>query len=246
VRPACAQEPASSLQAQLISRLAAAEEEARMDAAVNLGALFTLAPGAAAEPAIAALGRALHNDSSPVVRALAARGLALAGDARAVPALLTALGRERERAVRKAIIYALAPHRDPQITAALIPLLKDKEVEIRATAAYALAEAADPQAASALIAVLGLRRKDEEAFARSEAARGLGRIGGSGAVAPLVAALTGEEAHEVRREATLALGRLASKRDTAAIEALRAATRAEDPYLSREAIAALAAINARP
>jgi len=242
-RPSCAQQPGP--QERLIAQLDAADEEKRLDAAVNLGALFTLTPGAARQEALAALGRALQADASPVVRALAARALELAGDARAVPALLGALGREREVAARKAIIYALARYQEPQVAAALIPILKDKKSEIRGAAAYALAEIADPAAGPALMELLQTRRKDEDAFARSEAARGLGRIGAAAAVAPLLAALAQDKSHNVRREAVIALGHLAGRQDAAVIEALRAATLAADPYLSREAEAALAQINER-
>src|SRR5207253_1395894 len=102
-----------------------------------------------------------------------------------------------------------------------MPLLKDKPAEIRGAATYALAEVADPASSAALIDLLRTRRKDEDTFARSEAARGLGRIGAATAVAPLVAALTQDKSHSVRREAAIALGLLASKQDAAAMEALR-------------------------
>lgn len=239
------QSPTTDLTAQLTVRLAASDEESRIDAATRLGNLFRLAPEAMPPSVIAALGHALQNDSSPVVRALAARAFEAAGDARAVTPLLSALGRERETAVRKAIIYALARFPVPQVTAALIPLLQDKQAEMRGMAAYALAEIADPAAAPALLNVLRKQRGDDDAFARAEVARGLGRMGAAEASASLITALKQDKAPEVRRAAATALGRIGRKQDTAMIEALREASLAADPYLSREAAAALAQINAR-
>ena len=237
--------PSTNLQAQLIARLAATDEETRKDAVVHLGNLFRQAPEAMPQTVIAALGHALQNDHSPVVRALAAHAFEVAGDMRVAPLLLAALGGERQAAVRKAIIYALARYPAPQVTAALMPLLQDKQAEMRGTVAYALAEIADPAATSALLDVLRRRSGDEDAFARTEAARGLGRIGAAEASAQLVTALTHDKAPAVRRAAATALGHIGRQQDTAVIEALRAASLAADPYLSREAEAAVAQINAR-
>src|ERR1051326_7536930 len=74
----------ADLQAQLIARLAAADEESRIDAATRLANLFRQRPEGMPPPVIAALGQALQNDHSPVVRALAARAFEAAGDARVV------------------------------------------------------------------------------------------------------------------------------------------------------------------
>jgi HEAT repeat protein len=240
-----AQQPASPgpvTREQLLARLNAADEESRLDALTRLAGLLALTPGAATSPTIEALTRVLQNDLSPVARALAARALEAAGDGRTVPALLAALGRERDTAARKAIIYALARYPGAEVTAALIPLLKDKHIEMRGTAAYALAELADPAASQALLDLLRTRRKDEDAFARSQAALALGRMNATAAIAALVTALKSDKADVVRREAARALGRLGSPQDALVIEALRAATLEADPYLSREAAAALAEI----
>ena len=237
----------ASREAQLVARLQAADEESRLNAATELGNLFRLTPEAMAPATLAALSNALQNDASPVVRALVARAFETTRDARALPALLTALGREREIGVRKAIIYALAHHPSPQATAALLPLLNDKQVEIRGLACYALAETADPAAANALLGVLQKWRNDEEGFARNQAARGLGRMGvtSTAITTQLVTALTSDKAPAVRRAAAHALGQIGQKQDTVVIEALRTATLAADPYLSSEATTALAQINAR-
>ena len=163
----------------------------------------------------------------------------------AVEALLAALGKERELAVRKAIIYALARYPQSQVTSALIPFLKNKHTEVRAAAAYALAENGDPTSAKALAELLRRGAKDEDAFARSQAARGLGRVGGHDSIDLLTNALSNDRSEEVRREAALALGMIATPQDAIAIEALRNATLSNDPYLVSAAEGAIASINSR-
>jgi HEAT repeat protein len=176
---------------------------------------------------------------------MAARALEISGDDRAVPGLVAALGKERQVAVRKAVIYALARYPQSPVAVALIPFLGDRKHELRATAAYALAEIADPAAAQPLIEVLRKQRGDKDAFARSQAARGLGRIGSRDAIDPLLQALTNDKSQPVRREAAQALGLIATRQDAKVIEALRAATISADPYLTAAADAAITSINAR-
>jgi HEAT repeat protein len=243
---------AGRLQKELLSRLASGDEEQRIDSIIRIGALLLDEPDAIETPAITSLGVALQQDSSPVVRALAARSLELCAGNRegsqsneAVAALLTALGKERELAVRKAIIYALARYPQPQVTSALIPFLKNKHSELRASAAYALAEKGDPASAQALAEVLRRGGKDEDAFARSEAARGLGRVGGRDSIDLLTNALSDDRSQEVRREAALSLGLIATPQDAKAIEALRNATLSNDPYLVSAAENAINSINSR-
>ena len=234
-----------------LSRLASGDEEQRIDSLVRICALLRDDPGSIEPSVIESLGAALQRDSSPVVRALAARALEVcAGNLgshvdEAVAALLAALGKEREMAVRKAIIYALARYTQPQVTPALIPLLEDKDSELRAAAAYALAENGATASAQALTKALQRRGKDEDAFARCHAARGLGRIGNRDSIDPLLEALKQDRSQEVRREAAQALGRIASRQDAKVIEALREAMRSNDPYLVSAADSALASINSR-
>ncbi|MGE0129871.1 MAG: HEAT repeat domain-containing protein [Blastocatellales bacterium] len=234
---------------ELLSRLSSGDEEQRLDAIARIGALWQDAPVSTDTSIIAALSNSLQQDSSPVVRALSARVLAIRGgnqsDSDIVLALTTALGKEREGAVRKAIIYALARYSQPQARSALIPFLKDRNSELRAAAAYALAENGDAAVAQALAEVLRRRGKDEDAFARSQAARGLGRIGGRDSIDPLLEALTRDKSQEVRREAAQALGRIAERQDAKVIEALRDATQSNDPYLVIAADGAIASINSR-
>jgi HEAT repeat protein len=241
---------------ELLSRLASGDEEQRIDSAVRLGALLRGESGAIESSVITALSRVLQRDSSPVVRALAAMALEICAgrhtDSRtgdqsdeAVAALLSALGNEQELAARKAIIYALARYPQPRVTSALIPFLKNKRSELRGAAAYALAESGDPISAQALTDVLRRSGKDEDAFARTQAARGLGQIGGRDSIDMLIDALANDNSEEVRREAAVSLGRIATLQDTKAIEALRKATLSNDPYLVSAAENAIASVNSR-
>lgn len=230
---------------QILSHLASGDEEQRLDAATRAGALFGTAPDSVKSSIISALGNSLQIDSSPVVRALAARAMEVSRDDRVIPPLIAALGKEREVAVRKAIIYALARYPQAQVTSALTPFLKDRKHELRAAAAYALAEIGDASSAPALIEVLQRRGKDEDAFARSQAARGLGRSGGREAIDSLLEALARDKSQEVRREAARALGQVATKQEPKVIVALRAATTSNDPYLAVAAAEAMANINLR-
>jgi HEAT repeat protein len=236
---------AASLQEELVTGLAKADKEQRMEALVELSALFRSAPGIITDSTIIALSETLQHDSSPVVRALAARTLELGGDADASGRLIAALGREKEVAVRKAIAYALARFPSLPVTQVLIDLLKDKKQELRAAAAYGLAESGDPLALKPLIDFLRKRESDEDSFARSRAVRGLGKIARREAIAPLLKSLTRDDSGEVRREAAVALGNIATKQDLKVIDALREATLSSDPYLSLAADNALANIHSR-
>jgi HEAT repeat protein len=237
---------------ELLDRLTSGDEEQRIDSLVRICSLLRDEPDAIETQVITSLVAVLQRDTSPVVRALAARSLEICagnlsvdqGD-ESVAALLAALGKEREVAARKAIIYALARYPRPQVTSALIPFLKNKRSELRAAAAYALAETGDPASAQALAELLRRGAKDEDAFARSEAARGLGRVGGHDSIDLLINALSNDGSQEVRREAALALGRIATSQDVKAIEALRNATLSNDPYLVSAAENAIANINSR-
>jgi hypothetical protein len=241
---------------ELLSRLASGDEEQRIDSAVRIGSHLRAEPDAIETSVITSLSRALQKDSSPVVRALAAMALEICAkrhvDGRAdgqsdeaVAALLDALEKERDLAARKAIIYALARYPQPRVLSALTPFLKNKRSELRAAAAYALAESGDPASAQALTEVLRRGGKDEDAFARSQAARGLGRVGGRDSIDILTDALSDDDSEEVRREAAISLGRIATLQDTKAIEALRKATLSNDPYLVSAAERAIASVNSR-
>ena len=237
---------------ELLERLTSGDEEQRIDSLVRICALLHDEPDAIETQVVTSIGAVLQRDSSPVVRALAARALEICAGVLGGPqgdeassALLAALGKERELAARKAIIYALARYTRSQVTSALIPFLKNKHTELRAAAAYALAETGDPASAQALAELLRRGAKDEDAFARGQAARGLGRVGGHDSIELLTNALSNDRSQEVRREAALALGRIATSQDAKVIEALRNATLSNDPYLVSVAENAIANINSR-
>lgn len=245
-------QPTDRSRQELLTRLASGDVEQRTDSIVRIGALLLDEPDSVETSVITALSAALQRDSSPIVRALAARALEICAGNRggglsneAVAALLAALRKERELAVRKAIIYAMARYPRPQVTSALIPYLRNKHSELRASAAYALAETGDPASAQALAEVLRRGGKDDDAFARSQAARGLGRVGSRDTIDLLTNALSHDGSQEVRREAALSLGRIATPQDAKAIEALRNATLSNDPYLVYAAEDAIASINSR-
>jgi len=237
--------PQEDRQQSLSAQLSTGGDEQRFDAAAQLVVLFNASPGSATAQTFGALTRALQADGSAVVRALAARALENCCGQQAVQPLLASLTSERQVAVRKAILYALAAHRAPQITSALVPLLNDKNQEVRAATAYALAEIADPASASALIEMLKRWRGNEDAFARSQAARGLGKIGGRTAIDVLLDLLAHDKSQEVRRETARALGLIANKNDAQVVEALGNARLQSDPYLSSIAGAALESIRSR-
>ncbi|MFN0084515.1 MAG: HEAT repeat domain-containing protein [Blastocatellia bacterium] len=237
---------------ELLSRLASGEEEQRLDAAARLANFFESVAGRPVDPdLVPGLSRSLQSDPSPVVRALAARALGISGDSRVISLLTAALAKEREIAVRKSVLYALArypynPGAPASISALpILPFLQDKKAEVRSSAAFALAEILDPAAAPHLLSFLQKRRKEEDAFGRQHAARAVGLLAHKEALDALVAALNKDKSHAVRREAAAAIGLLASENDAPSIEALRDSINSEDPYLSLAAEKALAQIRLR-
>jgi HEAT repeat protein len=244
-QPSTVRAQATQTEEALVAQLATANEEQRLNLLIELTMLFRSRISIMQPPTVNALSHLLHNDPVPLIRTFAAHALEFAGTPAAGDSLLAALKTERELATRKAILYALVRYPAPQVTAALRPLLDHKEPELRATAAYVLAEQADTAAAQPLLALLQKRRKREDAFARSQAARGLGRIGYQAAIPALLKALQDDDAQNVRREAAIALGWLTTTRTNEVLAALREAAQDEDPYLRAAAQTALERINAR-
>jgi len=232
-------------QSSLVIKLASGKEEERLDSLFQLGTLFSQSSTRPTESTIAALAKTLRDDSSPVIRALSARTLDLANDPRAVPPLLNRLKKEREVAVIKAIIYALARYPSSEVAYNLRPYIGHKHQEVRAAAVYALAELRDPLATQPLIDFIRKRIGETDAFARSQAVRGLGSIGNRQSIEVLLKALTRDKSSEVRREAAQALGKIATRDDQEVIDALHKATRTSDPYLTMAADEALALIKNR-
>lgn len=222
--------PATLTETQLASRLQGAGEEERINLLLELS--FRLGDQISkAQPAtVIALTDLLNNDAAPLVRSYAAHALGLAGTSSAADSLLAALVKERSVATQKAILYALVPYPAPQTTATLLPLLKHKERELRATVAFVLAEQADTAATPALLEFIKKRNKAEDAFARSQALRALGRIGYTPAIPLLIKALK-DDLPVVRREAATALGWLSTSPNSQVQMALTSAANDEDPYL---------------
>jgi len=233
----------SSKQAALLARLTSGNEDQRADVVIELGSLLSVY--SAEQATVDSLSQLLRRDSSPLVRALAARAMELSRDERFVTSLLASLKAEKDISIRKATIYALAFQRSSQVVGTLLPLLKDKKQDIRAAASFALAEIGDPIARDSLIDLLKKRGKDEDIFARSQAARGLGKMADAESVEALTDSLNRDKAQHVRRASALALGVIARKQDLEAVEALESAKLDIDPYLVSAAEIALSRINAK-
>ncbi len=143
--------------------------------------------------------------------------------------------KDPENEVRRNTAYRLGDIGDISAVPALIKALEDEDNEIRAVAAWSLGENGDPSAVPALIEALGdedaeVKLKSVEAILkvgkpavpalielleggkrRAFAAKALGKIGDSSAVAALIMALEDND-WAVVRESIVALGEIKDKR----------------------------------
>ena len=245
IAPSCYAQATTDKEQAIIARLSAADEEQRIALLVELYALLKTRLTTVRPNTIAVLTNLLQSAASPIIRTHAAHALELAGDSTAADALLAAFKTEREMTTRKTILYALTHYTSPQVTSALLPLLNHKEQEIRATATFVLAEQADTAAAKPLLELLQKRRKESDAFARSQAIRGLGRIGYQAATPVLLESLQQDKAQIVRREAATALGWLTNSPNPQVLAALKTASQDDDPHLREVALMAIERINTR-
>jgi HEAT repeat protein/beta-lactamase regulating signal transducer with metallopeptidase domain len=218
------------------------------NAAVRVAAVQSL--GQLQDPrAIAALSKALKEDTDPRVREAAANSLGEIDDSRAVPALLDALRTEKAPNVRTQIVKALGEIDDPSAVQGIAAVVKDPSVPVRRAAAWALGELEDPAAVPALTSMvrdedsevrryvasalseienanaldaLTILAKDVDAEVRQHAIDGLGNMEDMRTLPILVAALKDENA-EVRQQAADGIGDLDNLRTAppALIEALR-------------------------
>lgn len=223
-------------------RLSSGDQEERRDAIMELGSMRL---AAASRAALAGL-----QDPSPVIRATAAKAILSLGPEESVAALLPLLN-EKDEFVRRETAYALGLTRSRSATAALSErLLNDKEDGVRGAAAVALGQIADEAAVVALVGTLApelsapsksKRKREPNVFVLRAAATSLGQIRSRVGTAALISALNNENfPDDVRREAARSLGSIG---DPAAVEALRTASTAADPYLSAIASESLKAIH---
>ena len=176
------------------------------NAAVRLAAVSSL--GSLGDPrAIAALSKALKEDTDARVREAAAHALGEIDDVRAVPALMEALGRERAPNVREKIIHALGEIDDPSAISGIAGATKDANVAVRRAVAWALGELDDPAAIPALISMVG----DDDVEVRRHVADALGEFETSSAVEPLITLAKDSDA-EVRSNAISSLSDLDDQR----------------------------------
>ena len=143
------------------------------DASVGVRLAAVQSLGTLGDPrAIAALAKALKEDTDARVREAAAQSLGEIDDNRAVPALLDALKTERAPKVKEQIVRALGEIDDPSAVGGISAVIKDPAVEVRRAAVWALGELEDPNAIGALVALA----KDEDVEVRREVASALGNL----------------------------------------------------------------------
>jgi HEAT repeat protein/beta-lactamase regulating signal transducer with metallopeptidase domain len=176
------------------------------NAAVRLAAVGSL--GSLGDPrAIAALTKALKEDTDARVREAAAHALGEIDDVRAVPALIEALARERAPNVREKIVHALGEIDDPSAVSGIAGATKDASVAVRRAVAWALGELHDPSAVPALISMAG----DDDVEVRRYVADALGELETSSAIEPLITLAKDSDA-EVRSNAISSLSDLDDRR----------------------------------
>ncbi len=221
-------------------RLSSAEVEERRDALMKLSVMHHPEASRVSLPAL--------KDSSPIVRAAAAKAI-LALPASEVVLALTPLLTDKDEFVRQETAYALGKtHYRSAVPALGEVLLTDKRDGVRAAAAVALGDIADDSAVPVLIHVLSgqpptsskTKRKakgERNEFVLRAVATALGQIRNRAAVPALVAVLGEEKTpSDVKREAASSLGLIA---DPSAVPALQSAQSSSDPHLSRVAYLAL-------
>lgn len=234
--------PTQTEMAKQRTRLSSSDPEERRDALMKLGAMHQPSAARAAMPAL--------SDVSPMIRALAAKVIVSIGPDESVPALIQ-LFDDKDNFVRREAAYALGLTQSRRATATLSErLLNDKDDGVRGAAAVALGEIADEAAVVALVGILApelsarAKRKqktERNPFVLRAVATSLGQIKSRAGTPALVATLENEKLpNDVRRECARSLGMIG---DPVAISALKTASAAADPYLSRAAYEALLKIS---
>jgi HEAT repeat protein/beta-lactamase regulating signal transducer with metallopeptidase domain len=181
--------PASSTVTALAEAAVDASASVRLAAVNSLGQLQDPA-------AIAALAKALKEDTDARVREAAAWALGEIDDNRAVPHLLDALKTERVTKVREKIVEALADIKDANALPGVSAVLKDAAPEVRRAAVHALSEFEDQAAAPALIGLI----RDDDVEVRRGVAEALGQLENPVAIDAL-SSMTHDADSEVRANA---------------------------------------------
>ena len=205
--PAAPAAPAAQAATQATSAVPALiEAMGDVTADVRLAAIQSLS--SLGDPrAIAALGKALKEDSDPRVREAAAEALGEISDARAVPHLLDALKSEKVAAVREEIVDALHEIDDPSAVNGIIAVIRDPSPAVRRAAISALGNF---EAQSALSAIMELAR-DEDIEVRRQVAEALNDLENGEALNTLIMMSRDSDA-EVRASAVGGLGNLEDPR----------------------------------
>jgi HEAT repeat protein/beta-lactamase regulating signal transducer with metallopeptidase domain len=176
------------------------------NSAVRLAAIESL--GSLGDPrAIAALGKALREDTDSRVREAAAEALGEIDDTRALPHLVEALKAERVASVREKIVHALGEIGDASSVDAIATASKDQSVAVRRAVADALGEIDSRRALPTLLAMA----RDTDVEVRREVADAIGDEGNEDAYDTLVLLARDADA-EVRQQAIDGLGHFEDRR----------------------------------
>lgn len=188
------------------------------------------------------------SDSSPVIRAAAAKTLADLRDVSSLKPLCQATT-DGDAEVRRAAVVALGRLRSPEAVPHLIKRLADDAWEVRGDAAAALGLIADPAAIEPLFGLLAdpdgyvrstamsalvdlakepskplyvARLQDPNPEARLTAAIALARVGGRDGVPIIYASMKTAEDPQQRRRCIEALAKMQNREDAAALQAMLA------------------------
>jgi HEAT repeat protein len=139
--------------------------------------------------------------------------------------------RDKDRRIRRGVVWALGKIGGERAVTALIDALKDDDAGVRRNASWALVKIGDSRAVDGLIGALN----DKSEWVRRNAAEALGNIGDPRAISGLIKALKDENVY-VRRSVVEALGKIG---DVRAVNRLIKALRDRDKvvcYLARKAL----------